>query len=145
MNCPSCQGEFETAGGGMYNRCKKCFSIFMNLNGALTPYPMDESMRPMMEQALGFAPSSAPAAKPAPAICTHPACRTGTLEKVEKDDTTFTRCPRCGMLSKWDGNFLMPVIVQPPGGGNPLEFQAIFEEKLGFTKRLRRKPMGVVE
>ncbi|HVV51483.1 MAG TPA: hypothetical protein VHO06_17575 [Polyangia bacterium] len=50
MNCPSCQGEFETAGAGMYNRCKKCFSIFMNLNGTLTPYPSEEGWARRFEQ-----------------------------------------------------------------------------------------------
>ena len=144
MSCPTCQGEFEYAGGNVYARCRKCSSIFMNLNGTLTPYPLDESMRPMMEQALGFAPSSAPAAKPAPATCTHPACATGVLEKLETQEATYTRCPRCGILSKWDGNYLLPVIVQPPGGGWNAGFQAIFEEQLGFPKRVRKNPPGVV-
>lgn len=143
MNCPTCGGGLELGTGGTYARCTKCFALFMNLNGALTPYPVDASMRTVMEQALGFAPSqAAPKAEP-PKICSMPICQ-GTLERIDDEGETYTRCPKCGLLSTFEGNFLVPLIVDAPGGGWDAEFQAIFEEQLGFKKRVRRNPPGVV-
>ncbi len=144
MNCPSCTGALELGTGGTYARCTKCFSLYMSMNNTLTPYPVEDSMRTMMEQALGFAPSK-PAAKPEPpTVCSMPTCG-GALERVDSDDEIFTRCPRCGILSQLQGSYLIPVVVQAPGnGGWEPEFQAIFEEELGFKKRVRKMPPGVI-
>jgi uncharacterized protein YbaR (Trm112 family) len=145
MNCPTCKGELEFASGETYARCKGCNALFMNMNGTLNPYPVDEQSRPMIEQSLGFTPSSAPqAAKPEPpARC--PVCQ-GTLEVSEKGESVFTRCTKCGTLSEAKGpGGLVPVVVTPPGGGWNAEFQAIFEQELGFTKKVRKNPPGIVE
>ncbi len=142
MNCLSCQGSLELAPSNMYARCTKCQSLFMSMNGTLTPYAVDEAMRPMMEQALGFAPSRVEKFE-APKVCTGPACMKGVLEHLTVDSDTVTRCPACGLLSRLDGRFLIPIVVEAPGGGWNAEFQAIFEEKLGFKKRVRKNPPGV--
>jgi hypothetical protein len=125
--------------GGTYGRCTQCLSLFMNMNGLLTPYPVDEATRPMIEQALGFAPSRVEKFE-APKNCTQ--CNS-PLEALNKEGTTITRCPGCGLLSELQGRFLVPIIVQAPTGGWDPEFQAIFEEQLGFQKRVRRNPPGV--
>ena len=114
----------------------------MNVAGTWQPYAVDDSIRAMIEQSLGFAPSVETAAKPVPAECTQ--CG-AVLEKIEVDADIFTRCPRCGILSSFDGNWLQPIVVEAPGGGWNPEFQAIFEEKLGFTKKVRTRPPGVPE
>jgi Zn finger protein HypA/HybF involved in hydrogenase expression len=142
MQCLSCNGEVEYAAGEMYARCKTCKSLFMNVAGNWQPYPMDESMRAMMEQSLGFSPSVEAPAKPLPTLC--PQCQ-GSLEKVETEESIITRCDRCGILSSWDGNWLMPVIVEAPGGGWNGEFQALFEKNLGFTYKVRKFAPGVPE
>lgn len=144
MNCEKCSGQnFEMAGGGTYAKCKSCKSIYMNMGGSWTPYAIDDSMRAMMEQALGFEadPEFAPKALPVPDVCSGPVCG-GKLEKVEKDGNVMTRCEKCGILSRWDGQYLIPVIVEAPGGGWNPEFQALFEEKLGFIKKVKKTPPG---
>ena len=141
MTCLTCGGATEDGTGGTYVRCTKCFAIFMNMNGALSPFPLDESTRAMMEQALGFKPSGPPPKFEAPKNCPQDQ---GALEIVDKEGEVFTRCTKCGLLSRQDGQFLMPVIVQAPTGGWDPEFQAIFEEQLGFIKRVRKSPPGVV-
>ncbi len=144
QKCLSCQGELEYAGGNMYARCKSCNSMFMNMNNVLTPYPVDEATRPMIEQALGFAPSASAVVKPvAPKSCM--ICSTD-FEVVEKDDSVFTRCPRCGALSQVQGaGGLVPINVTPPGGGWNPKFQAMFEKELGFTYKERKMPIGIPE
>jgi len=141
MTCPTCGGAFESGTGGTYVRCTKCFALFMNMNGALTPYPVDDSMRAMMEQALGFKPSGPPPKFDVPKNC--PQCQ-GTLESLTKDAEVFTRCEKCGLLSKQEGQFLMPIVVSAPTGGWDPDFQASFEAALGFVKRVRKSPPGVV-
>lgn len=143
MNCPSCNGGLELGTGGTYARCTKCFNLYLNMNNTLTPYPVDESMRAMMEQALGFQPSKPAAKAEPPKICSMPICQ-GPLEHLTSDDEVFTRCPKCGLLSQLQGNFLVPMVVEAPGGGWDAEFQAIFEEQLGFQKRVRKNPPGVI-
>jgi Zn finger protein HypA/HybF involved in hydrogenase expression len=142
MNCLSCNGELELASGDMYGRCKSCKSLFMNVAGNWQAYPVDDSMRGMIEQSLGFAPSVEAPKKPLPTLC--PQCQ-GSLETIEKEDGIFTRCDRCGILSSWDGNWLMPVIVEAPGGGWNGEFQALFEKNLGFTYKVRKFAPGIPE
>lgn len=144
MQCLNCQGELEMASGDMYGRCKTCKSLFMNVAGNWQPYNVDDSMRGMIEQSLGFAPSVEAPVKPVPTLCTQ--CR-GALEQIttKEDNAIITRCMTCGILSSWDGNWLMPIIVEAPGGGWNGEFQAIFEENLGFTKKIRTRPPGVPE
>ena len=142
MNCLTCNGELEMASGDMYGRCKECKALFMNVAGNWQPYAVDDSIRGMIEQSLGFAPSVQEPVKPVPVECTQ--CG-AVLERVDTDGQTITRCPKCGILSSWDGNWLMPIIVDAPGGGWNPEFQAIFEEKLGFTKKVRTRPPGVPE
>ncbi len=147
QKCLSCQGEMEFAGGGMYARCKSCNSLFMNVSGSWNPYPVEASMRAMIEQSLGFAPSAAsaaPTSKPkAPANC--PICTT-SLEVVEKDTSVFTRCPKCGALSEVSAyGGLVPVNVTPPGGGWDPTFQANFEKELGFKYKVRKMPIGIPE
>src|SRR5438128_1277545 len=112
MNCLSCGGELELASGDMYGRCKSCKRLFMNVAGNWQPYAVDDSMRGMIEQSLGFTPSVKEPEKPLPTLC--PQCR-GSLETIEKEDGIFTRCDRCGILSAWDGSWLRPVIVEAPG------------------------------
>jgi len=114
----------------------------MNMSGALNAYPVDASMRAMIEQSLGFAPSGAPVAAPVqlPKACL--ICQ-GAFDVVEADGDTLTRCQRCGSLSRAVGPGLQPISVQAPGGGWDGEFQAIFEEKLGFKKKVRKMPPGV--
>lgn len=140
VNCLTCGGELELGTGGMYARCKSCFALFMNMNNTLTPYPVDESTRSAIEQALGFAPSKVEKVE-VPKSCTQ--CQ-GELEVVQKDNETITRCKKCGLLSRLQGAFLVPIIVNAPSGGWDPEFQAIFEEQLGFKKRVRKRPPGVV-
>ncbi len=130
------------AAGDMYGRCKTCKSLFMNVAGNWQPYPVDDSMRAMIEQSLGFAPSVETPKKPVPVDCTQ--CG-APLERLDKEGEVFTRCPKCGILSSWDGNWLIPVVVEAPGGGCNPEFQAIFEEKLGFTKKVRKMAPGIPE
>jgi hypothetical protein len=147
QKCLSCQGELEFAGGGMYGRCKSCNSMFMNTNDTWGPYPVDDSMRAMIEQSLGFTPSAvtnAPTSKPkAPSNCL--ICTTG-LEVVEKGNSVFTRCPKCGNLSEVSAyGGLVPVNVTPPGGGWDPKFQATFEQELGFTYKVRKMPIGIPE
>ncbi|MGC9366106.1 MAG: hypothetical protein ACP5FK_03575 [bacterium] len=144
LKCLNCQGELEFAGGNIYARCKECQSLFMHNNNVLTPYPVDDANRPMIEQALGFTPSASVQVKAKPPTdC--PIC-SSSLEVVEKENEIFTRCSSCGTLSKVQGpGGLIPIIVNPPGGGWNPEFQAIFEEKLGFTYKLRKKPIGILE
>lgn len=115
-------------------------SSVIHMGGNLTAYPVDESTRSMIEMALGFKPSKEEKFE-APKEC--PQCK-GHLEQLDKEGSIYTRCDRCGLLSHLDGKFLMPVIIQAPGGGWDPEFQAIFEEKLGFTKKVRKSPPGVV-
>lgn len=142
MNCLSCNGELEMAAGDMYGRCKDCKSLFMNVAGNWQAYPVDDSMRAMIEQSLGFSPSVETPQKPVPVNCTQ--CG-AVLDKVENEDGIITRCPSCGILSSWDGNWLQPIIVEAPGGGWNGEFQAIFEEKLGFRKIVRKFAPGIPE
>jgi DNA-directed RNA polymerase subunit RPC12/RpoP len=144
QKCLDCQGELEYASGTMYARCKSCNSLFMNMNNILSHYPVDESTRPMIEQALGFTPSKVVEQKPvAPSAC--PIC-TAALDVVEKDDSVLTRCTSCGALSQVKGvGGMVPIIVTPPGGGWNPEFQAMFEEELGFTYKLRKMPIGIPE
>ncbi len=142
MNCTSCGGTTEAGSGGTYVRCTKCFAVYMNMNGALTPYPIDDSMRAMMEQALGFAPSGPPPKFDPPKAC-H-ICQSAH-EILETEGEVYSRCGKCGLLSRLDGQYLIPVIVHAPGtdGWDP-EFQALFEAELGFSKKVRRSPPGVV-
>ena len=140
MNCLACNGELEMASGDMYGRCKSCKALFMNVAGNWQPYAVDDSIRGMIEQSLGFSPSVQEPVKPVPTLCTQ--CR-ASLERLDKEGQTFTRCSGCGLLSSWDGNWLIPVVVEAPGGGWNGEFQAIFEEKLGFSYKLRNSPPGV--
>jgi uncharacterized C2H2 Zn-finger protein len=145
MSCSTCKGALEASPSSeMYQRCTACGALFMNMNGALTPYPVDASMRAMIEQSLGFAPSGAPApAAPLQVPTTCPSCQ-GGLERSDHEGATFTRCAKCGMLSRAVGHGgLQAVVVTPPGGGWNAEFQAIFETKLGFSKRVRKLPPGV--
>ena len=145
MNCPACQSELESSPSSeMYARCRGCQNLYMNMSGALTPYPVDASMRAMIEQSLGFAPSGAAPVVPVvvPSAC--PYCQ-GGLDVVKADDDTITRCKRCGMLASLVGSGQTPIVVTPPGGGWNAEFQAIFETKLGFTKKVRKMPPGVPE
>ena len=145
MNCPSCQADLESSPASeMYTRCRGCQNLYMNMSGALTPYPVDASMRAMIEQSLGFLPSGAApvVAVQIPKAC--PSCQ-GGLDVVENDGDTMTRCKRCGMLASLSGAGQTPIIVTPPGGGWNPEFQAIFETKLGFTKKVRKNPIGVPE
>lgn len=142
MQCLNCSGELEMAPGGMYGRCKECKSLFMNVAGNWQPYSVDDSMRAMIEQSLGFAPSVEAPQKLLPALC--PQCQ-GALETVETKEGPLTRCSRCGILSSWDGNWLRPVIVEAPGGGWNGEFQALFEQNLGFTYKVRKIAPGVPE
>jgi DNA-directed RNA polymerase subunit RPC12/RpoP len=148
LKCLNCQGEVEFAGGGMYARCKSCNSMFMNVTGTWNPYPVDDSMRAMIEQSLGFAPgasaNAAPTSKPkAPANCL--ICTT-TLEVVQNGDSVYTRCPKCGNLSEVTAYGGLQVInVTPPGGGWDPKFQAIFEQELGFTFKMRKMPIGIPE
>jgi hypothetical protein len=117
----------------------------MNVAGNWQLYPVDESMKPMIEQALGFAPSAEMAAPPlvAPREC--PIC-SGAFEVIQPEGEMIARCSRCGALYQVQpGGGMMPVIVEAPGGGWNAEFQAIFEEKLGFKKKVRKKPIGVPE
>lgn len=129
----------------MYIKCTSCKKIFMNVAGNWQLYPIDDATRQFIEPSLGFQldPEFAPKKKDAPENCTMCA---GHLEKVDKDGATMTRCEKCGLLCNWDGNYLIPIEVRAPGvegaGWDP-EFQAIFEEKLGFTKRVRNHPPGV--
>ncbi len=67
------------------------------------------------------------------------------LEIVEKEGETYTRCPMCGILSSFDGNWLTPIIVEAPGGGWNGEFQALFEKNLGFSYKVRKFAPGVPE
>jgi hypothetical protein len=96
----------------------------------------------MIEQSLGFATSVEEPKKPLPAFC--PQCQ-GALETVVTEESTFTRCSRCGILNSWDGNWLQPVIVEAPGGGWNGEFQALFEKNLGFSYKVRKFAPGVPE
>jgi hypothetical protein len=45
------------------------------------------------------------------------------------------RCTRCAGLYSGDGGSLTPVRLEAPGGGFNAEFQAIFEQQLGFAAR----------
>lgn len=142
MKCLDCQSDTEMGTGDMYAKCKKCKHIFMNVAGDWRPYPIDDATRQFIEPSLGFQPDPefAPKKKDVPQHCT--TCG-GNLEKVEPEGEIITRCEKCGILSGWDGNFLMPIVVEAPGGGWNAEFQAIFEEKLGFIKKIRKNPPGV--
>ena len=143
--CLQCNDELEFAAGGMYARCKTCRNLFMNVAGTWQAYPVDASMKPMIEQALGFAASASvpPASIELPSRCL--ICQ-GTLEIVRTKEDVLARCPRCGNLSCILPNGgLQTIVVQAPGGGWNPEFQAIFEEKLGFAKKIRRKPIGIPE
>ncbi|MFZ5820834.1 MAG: hypothetical protein ACOYYJ_13115 [Chloroflexota bacterium] len=145
QNCSKCKGSLEFTAGDMYARCQACGTLFMNVAGNWQEYPVDASMRPMIEQSLGFAPS-APAPAPVMSIpkdC--PICQ-AAFERVEIEGTVLVRCPRCGALydvRPLEG--LTPIVVEAPGGGWHPEFQALFEEKLGFRKKVRRLPIGVPE
>lgn len=144
LKCLNCQGELEFAGGNTYARCKECLSLFMHNNNTLTPYPVDDANRQMIEQALGFVSSTSTQFKSEPPkVC--PICNS-SLEVVERENEIFTRCNSCGTLSKVQGSGgLIPIIVDPPGGGWNPEFQAIYEQELGFTYKLRKKPIGIPE
>lgn len=145
MQCLRCQTEAEMAPSQLYARCPSCKSLFMNIAGNWQPYPVGESVREMIEQSLGFAASTdAPAALIEPP--THCLICNGTLEVVRTEQEVLTRCPRCGNLSRaLPSGGLQAIIVEAPGGGWNPEFQAIFEEKLGFGKKTRRKPIGIPE
>src|SRR4051812_16661493 len=45
------------------------------------------------------------------------------------------RCTRCAALFSSDGASLTPVRLEAPGGGFNPDFQAIFEQQLGFSPR----------
>jgi uncharacterized C2H2 Zn-finger protein len=144
--CLTCSGsELQFAAGQLYARCDSCGTLFMNLAGNWQVYPVDESMRPMIEQSLGFI-SADPMMelKPqAPDVCS--ICR-GTFEVVEPDGMMVARCGRCGALYEVQaGGGLRPIIVEAPGGGWNPEFQSLFESNLGFSRKVRRKPIGVPE
>jgi hypothetical protein len=128
----------------MYARCKGCQNLYMNMGGNLQPYVVDASMKAMIEQSLGFAPSAAAPAAPVQVPKQCPSC-TGALEVSKYEGETVTRCSRCGMLASVEGSGLRPIVVTPPGGGWDAEFQAIFETKLGFKKKVRKLPPGVPE
>jgi len=128
------------APAGPYGRCRSCLGLFIRIDEGLRRYPFDESARPTVEQALGFPPA---AASGPPERC--PNCR-GALEVLPKDGEFITRCDRCGLLCRMQpGQRLVPIVVQPPEGGWNPELQAIFEERLGFPRRLRRHPPGIIE
>jgi hypothetical protein len=63
MNCPVCQGTWELAPSKLFARCPACKSLFMNVAGNWQPYPVDENMRGLIEQSLGFATSTDESAK----------------------------------------------------------------------------------
>jgi hypothetical protein len=86
---------------------------------------------------------------PPPRVCERqeppsdcPRC-TGSLDVLRKGGEYLTRCRSCGLLSRLEGKLLLPIVVEVPEGGWNPEFQAIFEEKLGFTKWVRANPPGV--
>lgn len=142
-NCSQCNGSLEFTAADMYARCRVCGMLFMNVAGNWQEYPVDEAMKPMIEQALGFDPSVTVPAMSIPRDC--PVCRSA-FEVVQNEGTILARCPRCGALySAQDGGGLTPVVVESPGGGWNPEFQALFEEKLGFRKKVRRLPIGIPE
>lgn len=145
MQCPECNAAVEQGSSDMYVKCTSCKKIWMNVAGKWQVYPIDDATRQFIEPSLGFKldPAFAPKAKPVPEMCT--TCG-GKLEKLEKDGDAYTRCADCGILCSWDGNFLMPIIVEAPGSnGWDAEFQASFEEQLGFTKKVRKLAPGVKE
>lgn len=144
MNCPSCSKALEASpSSDMYQRCTGCGNLYMNMGGTLQPYPVDASMKAMIEQSLGFAPSGAAPAAPLQVPTNCVSCQ-GVLELSKHEGETLTRCSRCGILSRAVGHGgLQAIVVTPPGGGWNAEFQAIFEEKLGFKKKVRKMPPGV--
>lgn len=144
MKCLNCQGELELNAQNNYGRCIECKSIFSIFNNDLYPFPIDESVRATMELALGFSSAdnaSATVVEP-PKNCV--SCQ-AKLEIIEKEGSTFARCTSCGILYNFNGTYYTPIHVNPPGGGWNAEFQAIFEEKLGFPYKLRKKVIGLPE
>src|SRR5262245_53545668 len=120
MTCLSCGGELEVASGGLYGRCKACLTLFITTEEPGWP--------------------SAPAERRGPPSDCPQCC--GALEILQRDGDFLTRCSDCGLLSRLEGELLLPIVVQVPGGGWNPEFQAIFEEKLGFSRWLRPHPPG---
>ena len=117
----------------------------MNMNETLNEYPVEESTRAMIEQALGFTPTSSGPEAPVTIPTTCMICQ-GNLEHVHKEESDMVRCSRCGSLSSVVAHGgLQPIIVVPPGGGWNAEFQARFEKNLGFTYKVRKKPIGIPE
>ena len=57
----------------------------------------------------------------------------GTLELAGQGQ--HARCEKCGQLYSHQDGQLTPVVVQAPGGGYNAEFQALFEQQLGFGPR----------
>ena len=145
MKCLSCDGELELADSQLYARCTQCKSLFMNVAGTWQLYAVDENMKSLIEQSLGFAASPIVTGD---SIVPPKNCLIcgATFEVVRRDHEVFTRCPRCGALARvLAAGGLQTIIVDAPGGGWNPEFQAIFEEKLGFAKKIRRKPIGIPE
>jgi hypothetical protein len=52
---------------------------------------------------------------------------------------------KCGILASWDENWLRTIVAEAPGGGWNPEFQAMFQENPGFTKKVRKLAPGVPE
>ena len=144
MNCLNCNGELEFNAEKTYARCKICKDLFMNFNDKLQEYEIDPASKPMIEQSLGFSSNTETSTQNTepPKVCL--ACK-GDLENIKTDDGIYTRCSKCGILSQMNGLGLIPVVVQAPGGGWNVEFQAVYEEKLGFTYKLRKNPIGIPE
>lgn len=116
----------------------------MNVSGIWQVYPVEESVRPMIEQSLGFSSGETAAAQvEPPKNC--PSCQ-AELEVVKNEEMVLTRCTRCGSLSEAVGaGGLRPIAVEAPGGGWNGEFQALFEKNLGFSYKVRKNPPGIPE
>lgn len=123
-----------------YARCTSCKSIYSIMYEQLHPFPLDESVRDAIEMSLGFSSAlSAQTMKP-PEQC--PSCRS-SLEFAKNDEVTAVRCTNCGLLLSYTGAHYVPLHVEAPGGGWDPKFQALFEQKLGFTYKLKKTPPGV--
>lgn len=102
-------------------------------SGNWQPYPVDESVREMIEQSLGFAASTdAPAAFIEPP--THCLICNGTLEVVR----TNRRCSRAvhaRNLSRASSGGLQAIIVEAPGGGGIPSSKPSSRRSLALAKR----------
>lgn len=147
MSCAECRSANVIINDlGNYAKCSDCGNLMMDFDGIWKTFPVEPGSRDMIEVSLGFTTIDTepvtPKLQEAPTECF--SCD-GALECVQRANEIYCRCSRCGILTTWNGTTPTPVQVSAPGGGFNAEFQAIFEQNLGFTYKVRKRPIGVPE